>query len=546
MENQSGLIAFIKKYAGINFKQFYLALFLTVFASLNALLFSSTLKGLVDGFLNGNRAGLPIALPITLLVLDLVTGVISYYMLGNVANQAVRHIREKLWQRYNYFSYKNLNENSSGVLASRLVNDTNLIYEVLSSSMPQLITGLITIVGSFAMLVYLNAKLTLTLIILIPILAFLVATISRKISGYFSQTQKLTADANQMAVSILQSDIVIKSYGAEPKTTQLGDQIFDKIYRVAQKQLRLIALLNPLVNIIMMMALFAIIGLGGLSIANKSMTVGALVAYVMYTFQLISPISSLTGNYTNMAKVRDVIKNLDRLFNLPIETARPDQIDIKEIESVEIDDGSFSYPSGQGLYIPHLKISAGELVRLRGKNGSGKSTILKILSGMYDLNRGHFYINGIDRNEVDIFTFRKHLAFVDQNSSLLPGTIRDNLLLGFDQPNQVPDADIWDALHKVKMDWFVQDLPNQLDTEVAENGDNFSGGQRQRLAIARALIADCDFYFFDEITSDLDAQTKEIIMSLMAYLHQDRHKTVVYIDHDDLTIPGERTVTVNT
>ncbi|MDF7627607.1 ABC transporter ATP-binding protein [Lactobacillaceae bacterium L1_55_11] len=519
---------------------------MTVFASLNALLFSSTLKGLVDGFLSGNRAGLPIALPITLLVLDLVTGVISYYMLGNVANQAVRHIREKLWQRYNYFSYKNLNENSSGILASRLVNDTNLIYEVLSSSMPQLITGLITIVGSFAMLVYLNAKLTLTLIILIPILAFLVAMISRKISGYFSQTQKLTADANQMAVSILQSDIVIKSYGAEPKTTKLGDQIFDKIYRVAQKQLRLIALLNPLVNIIMMMALFAIIGLGGLSIANKSMTVGALVAYVMYTFQLISPISSLTGNYTNMAKVRDVIKNLDRLFNLPIETARPDQIDIKEIESVEIDDGSFSYPSGQGLYIPHLKISAGELVRLRGKNGSGKSTILKILSGMYDLNRGHFYINGIDRNEVNIFTFRKHLAFVDQNSSLLPGTIRDNLLLGFDQPDQVPDADIWDALHKVKMDWFVQDLPNQLDTEVAENGDNFSGGQRQRLAIARALIADCDFYFFDEITSDLDVQTKDIIMSLMAYLHQDRHKTVVYIDHDDLTIPGERTVTVNT
>lgn len=544
MKTETGLYTFIKKYADLNFKRLYFALFLTIFSAVNALLFSYSLQSLVNGFFGKGMQAQAIIFPIALLLFDLVSGVISYYTLGDLAASAVMHIRQGLWSRYNYFSYLKLNEQSSGVLASRLVNDTNLISEVLSSSLPQLLTGTITIIGSFVMLLVLNFKLTLTLMVTIPLLGFLIALISRKISKYFTETQQLTADANQLAISILQSDLVVKSYGAEEKVTGLGNQVFRKIYRVVQKQLKLIAVLNPLINVIMMVSLLGIIGLGGLAVTQKAMTVGALVSYVMFTFQLIAPITSIAGQYTNIAKVTGVVKNLERLFNMPVEKATSSQRKIEQIEEVAIKEGSFRYPGGHSIYIPHLTIGQNELIRLKGKNGSGKSTILKLLSGMYDLDEGDFYINGLNRKDVNIFTFRKHLAYVDQNSSLLPGSIRENLLLGFDNPDTVRDDEIWSALRKVKMDDFVLQLPEGLDSAVAENGDNFSGGQRQRIAIARALISDCDFYFFDEITSDLDTETKEIIVSLMRYLHQELGKTVVYIDHDNIRIAGERTLMV--
>ncbi|CAK8054833.1 ABC transporter ATP-binding protein [Eupransor demetentiae] len=545
MNSTNGLFRFIKKYADINFKKFYAGIIITVISAFSALLFNSSVTPVVNSFSKGGLQYSKLILPICLLIFDLIAGVISFYLLATVAYSAVMQIRKKLWRRYNFFSYMKLSENSSGVLASRLVNDTNLISDVLSSSLPQLLTAGITIVGSFVMLLIISVKLTLALAVLLPILAFILATISNKISKYFAQTQKLTADANQIAVSILQSDIVIKSYVAEDKSTRLGDDIFSRIYGVARKQLKLIALLNPLVSVLTMTMILSVMVLGFLSVSSGGMTIGALTSYILYTFTLMAPLSNVTTAYANMAKMKDVVANLERLFETPVEDVEPGQQNLMDIESLEIVEGSFQYPGGHALYIPRLKIGEHELIRLRGKNGSGKSTILKILAGMYDLDEGHFYINGIDRRDVNIFSFREHLAFVDQNSSMLPGSIRDNLLLGFDNPATVPDEKIWEALRQVELYDFVMNLSDGLDTDIAENGGNFSGGQRQRLAIARALIADCDFYFFDEITSDLDQQTKEIIVTLMRYLHHVRNKTVVYIDHDDISIDGERSITVN-
>ena len=290
----------------------------------------------------------------------------------------------------------------------------------------------------------------------------------------------------------------------------------------------------------MMMLLFlGILGYGAIRVMNGSLTMGALVSFLMNLFQIMSPVIIISQFFNELSKTSGSTQRINEMLNEPEEIAQDEQnVDItnKELKLEHVD---FSYEDGKPiLHDINVQAKPNTVVAFAGPSGGGKSTIFSLIERFYKPTAGEITIGGENIDEISLENWRKQIGLVGQNSAVMPGTIRENLLYGLER--EVSDDELWQALNMAYAKNFVQEMDDQLDIQIGERGIKLSGGQRQRIAIARAFLRNPKILMLDEATASLDSESEAMVQKALSSLMKDR--TTLVIAHRLSTIVDADTI----
>lgn len=272
---------------------------------------------------------------------------------------------------------------------------------------------------------------------------------------------------------------------------------------------------------------------------NGSLTMGALVSFLMYLFQIMSPVIIISQFFNELSKTSGSTQRINEMVNEPEEIAQDEQnVDITNKE-LKLEHVNFSYEDGkQILHDINVQAKPNTVVAFAGPSGGGKSTIFSLIERFYKPTTGEITIGGRNIDQISLENWRKQIGLVGQNSAVMLGTIRENLLYGLER--EVSDDELWHALEMVYAKNFVQEMDDQLDTQIGERGIKLSGGQRQRIAIARAFLRNPKILMLDEATASLDSESEAMVQKALSSLMKDR--TTLVIAHRLSTIVDTDTI----
>ncbi|MCD2256629.1 ABC transporter ATP-binding protein [Lactobacillus sp. CC-MHH1034] len=514
-----------------------MGIFLAAIGTICSLAITNQIRLLIDTSVKSNRYGETIVILVCLFVFNLILEVPANFLLGYVASDAVLNLRKQLWHLITTLPRHFFKQNESGVIASRVLNDTQTIYSLIASALPQNLTGLISLVGAFAMMLILNWRLTLIVLAIVPLLALVVVPLSQKLSVISRLLQAALAETINKVSQMSINDNLIKSFNREKFSQKMGYRGMQTLFGLNVRQLRVLSILNPLVSVLLLLIVFVIILYGRYSINQGQLTGGGLTAYFIYMVQMITPMTSLFSFFTSLKTVSGATDRIQNILMEQPENKNLNGIAVSRIQRIDFEHVSFKYPNSEQLILKDVSftIRAGEKTALIGESGSGKSTILALMEGFYLPTSGQIRVNGIPIQRLNLVELREKLGYASQDIRMVPGSIRDNLSLG-DQ--KVTDLQLWHALQVVKLDTLVRSLPQQLDTDLGEQGTLFSGGQIQRLSFARVLIKFPDFLLLDEMTSSLDPNNVQEFMTTLDILNQQYDISVLNATHNMRTIEG--------
>ncbi|KRM33912.1 ABC transporter, ATP-binding and permease protein [Agrilactobacillus composti DSM 18527 = JCM 14202] len=531
----SDLVRLIMNYAHPKIGIFIIGLVMAGIGTGASLTITSQIKKLIDTPLTSGKYGSLIIILLLLFLLNFAMEVPSNYMLGYVASDAVLKLRKRLWALITNLPQTFFKKNESGVIASRVLNDTQLIYNLIATSLPSNITGLISLVGAFIMMWVLSWRLTLMMLVAIPLMAVIAVPLAQKLSKISKRVQSQLANAINDVTQMARNDNLIKSFNEEKFSQKIGYTGMRNLFKSNMQQLKIMSFLTPLIGVLLLAIIFTIVLYGRYTITTGQMTAGGLMAYFIFMFQMISPAAGLMGFYTNLKTVTGATDRIQKILEVPEERKNLDGLKIGTIRTLEFKHVSFTYPDSKQLALDDVsfKVNIGEKTALIGPSGSGKSTILALVEGFYLPDDGQIIINGEPIENINLVTLRQAMGYASQSIKVVPGTVRDNLVLG---EVDIPDAQLWDALKQVDLDQTIKELPDQLETNIGEQGDMLSGGQVQRLSVARVLLKQAKTLLLDEITSNLDPENVQRITDIIEKLNQDRGHTIINATHNMDTI----------
>ncbi|CAM3873665.1 multidrug ABC transporter permease [Bacillus subtilis] len=515
------------------------ALALSVVTTLVSLLIPLLTKQLVDGFSMSNLSGTQIGL--IALVFFVQAGLSAYatYALNYNGQKIISGLRELLWKKLIKLPVSYFDTNASGETVSRVTNDTMVVKELITTHISGFITGIISVIGSLTILFIMNWKLTLLVLVVVPLAALILVPIGRKMFSISRETQDETARFTGLLNQILPEIRLVKASNAEDVEYGRGKTGISSLFKLGVREAKVQSLVGPLISLVLMAALVAVIGYGGMQVSSGELTAGALVAFILYLFQIIMPMGQITTFFTQLQKS---IGATERMIEILAEEEE-DTVTGKQIENahlpIQLDRVSFGYKPDQ-LILKEVSavIEAGKVTAIVGPSGGGKTTLFKLLERFYSPTAGSIRLGDEPIDTYSLESWREHIGYVSQESSLMSGTIRENICYGLER--DVTDAEIEKAAEMAYALNFIKELPNQFDTEVGERGIMLSGGQRQRIAIARALLRNPSILMLDEATSSLDSQSEKSVQQALEVLMEGRttiviaHRLSTVVDADQL------------
>ncbi|MGY5388919.1 multidrug resistance ABC transporter ATP-binding protein/permease BmrA [Bacillus spizizenii] len=515
------------------------ALALSIVTTLVSLLIPLLTKQLVDGFSMSNLSGTQIGL--IALVFFVQAGLSAYatYALNYNGQKIISGLRDLLWKKLIKLPVSYFDTNASGETVSRVTNDTMVVKELITTHISGFITGIISVIGSLTILFIMNWKLTLLVLVVVPLAALILIPIGRKMFSISRETQDETARFTGLLNQILPEIRLVKASNAEDVEYGRGKMGISSLFKLGVREAKVQSLVGPLISLVLMAALVAVIGYGGMQVSSGELTAGALVAFILYLFQIIMPMGQITTFFTQLQKS---IGATERMIEILAEEEE-DTVTGKQIENahlpIQLDRVSFGYKPDQ-LILKEISavIEAGKVTAIVGPSGGGKTTLFKLLERFYTPTAGAIRLGDDPVDTYSLESWREHIGYVSQESPLMSGTIRENICYGLER--DVTDAEIEKAAEMAYALNFIKELPNQLDTEVGERGIMLSGGQRQRIAIARALLRDPSILMLDEATSSLDSQSEKSVQQALEVLMEGRttiviaHRLSTVVDADQL------------
>ncbi|MEK3802461.1 multidrug resistance ABC transporter ATP-binding protein/permease BmrA [Bacillus subtilis] len=515
------------------------ALALSVVTTLVSLLIPLLTKQLVDGFSMSNLSGTQIGL--IALVFFVQAGLSAYatYALNYNGQKIISGLRELLWKKLIKLPVSYFDTNASGETVSRVTNDTMVVKELITTHISGFITGIISVIGSLTILFIMNWKLTLLVLVVVPLAALILVPIGRKMFSISRETQDETARFTGLLNQILPEIRLVKASNAEDVEYGRGKMGISSLFKLGVREAKVQSLVGPLISLVLMAALVAVIGYGGMQVSSGELTAGALVAFILYLFQIIMPMGQITTFFTQLQKS---IGATERMIEILAEEEE-DTVTGKQIENahlpIQLDCVSFGYKPDQ-LILKEVSavIEAGKVTAIVGPSGGGKTTLFKLLERFYSPTAGSIRLGDEPIDTYSLESWREHIGYVSQESPLMSGTIRENICYGLER--DVTDAEIEKAAEMAYALNFIKELPNQFDTEVGERGIMLSGGQRQRIAIARALLRNPSILMLDEATSSLDSQSEKSVQQALEVLMEGRttiviaHRLSTVVDADQL------------
>ncbi|MBG9585796.1 ABC transporter ATP-binding protein [Cytobacillus firmus] len=522
----------------------------SILTTLTGLVVPLLTKNLVDGF-SVESLSVPLIIGIgTAFILQAIISGISIYLLSYVGQKVVARLRDRMWMKLIRLPVRYFDQQSSGQTVSRVVNDTSIVRELITSHFPQFITGIISIIGAIIILLVMDWKMTLLMLTSVPITLAIMIPLGRKMAKISRGLQDETAIFTGNITQTLGEIRLMKSSTAEQNEEEKGLDGIEKLLGYGLREARIFAMIGPTMYLIMMVVIVMIIAYGGMRVASGSMSTGSLVAFLLYLFQIIMPITSFAMFFTQLQKAKGATERIIEILEEPLEDGQDGiEMDISS-KPITIQNVSFSYSAEESV-LENISLEAqpGQMIALAGPSGSGKTTLFGLLERFYEPSAGDIKIGHTPIQEISLKSWRSQIGYVSQESAMMAGTIRENLCYGLEKPENISDEKLWEVTKMAYADQFIADFPKGLDTEVGERGVKLSGGQRQRIAIARAFLRDPKILMMDEATASLDSQSEGIVQQALTRLMEGRttfviaHRLLTIVDADQIVFIEKGRVT---
>lgn len=454
----------------------------------------------------------------------------AFYLMTSIGEGIVASIRSRIWSHVLKLRMPYFDEHESGETMSRITQDTNVVKELITQHLISFVTGLLSIVGSVIILFVIDWKMTLLMLIAVPLTVLTMLPLGSKMHAVALANQDELARFTGSMGRVLGNIRMVKAYQAENIEIEKGEGQIKQLYRYGLKEAKIMAILSPIMTLVMMIVLILLFGYGGAQVATGGISAGALVAIMIYLIQIIVPFTQMATFFTAFQKALGATERLHELLALPIEKSGKQLLASTE-QDIVFEDVRFQYGEKPVLQDLSVLLPKGRTTALVGASGGGKTTLFSLLERFYDIAEGTVRFGQQPIDEIDLTQWRSLFGYVSQESPIMNGTVRDNVKYG---KEHCTDEEVIEALKQANAWSFVERFQQGLDEQVGEGGMKLSGGQRQRLAIARAILRNPKILLLDEATSNLDNESEHAVQEALTRLMKDR--TTILIAHRLSTI----------
>lgn len=520
----------LKEYVWPRRKMLSIGLVFIVIRSLSGLVLPYETKNLLDVVVpSGDMSELwtLIFLVAGAILIQAATSFILTRLLSVEAQLLIAQLRAQVQKKLLTLPISFFDNNKSGALVSRVMNDVEGVRNLVGTGLVQLIGGTVTAIVAFIFLIKINAMMTLFVFLPVGLFGFIALKAFGYIRPIFRERGKINAEVTGRLTETLNGVRVIKGFNAEDQENKTFEGGVDRLYQNVKKSLTATALMTSSSTFLLGMATVGIMGMGGYFIMEDSMTAGDLISFLLFLGFMVAPIVQMSNIGSQLT---EALAGLDRTQELMNMTEEDDpevrNVILEDIQgNMVFDNVGFSYEDDKDvLHDISFEANAGSVTALVGSSGSGKSTIAGLAATFLNPVSGKVTMDGKDLAYVNLSSFRQHLGVVLQDDFLYEGTIRENIL--FPRPDAT-EEEVQSAVKGAYVDEFTDRFEDGLETVIGERGVKLSGGQRQRISIARALLADPKVIILDEATSNLDTESESFIQKSLNVLMKDRTTFVI-------------------
>ena len=526
MKNYKRLLSYMRPYV----KKFALAIVCIILASSANLYVPWIIKDMIDDVLADKNMALLNAICIGIVIIFFLRGIFYFgqsYLVSYIGQKVIIDVREVMFRKFQRMSLAYYDRHQTGEIMSYVTNDVSAIQAALVDNLIDMVTEACVLVGSVFLMFYLDWKLSLLTLVVIPMVGQAMKIFGRKIKQSSRVIQERLAEITALLQESFAATRVVKSFVREDYEIERFVRSNQRNFEAVMKNVQQTSMLTPTVEFLAAIAVTFIVWFGGYEVVNGDITAGAFVAFLTYAVNLANPVKRLSRIYGNLQKAMAAV---DRVFGvIDMEETikdKPDACVLPPVTGhVRFDHVGFSYKKGRpALHDVTFSACPGQMIAFVGPSGAGKSTIANLIPRFYEIDTGAITVDGHDIRDVTLASLRGQIGLVPQETMLFSTTIRENIRYG---RLDATDAEIEAAARAANAHHFIMELENGYDTEIGERGISISGGQRQRIAIARAILKDPRILILDEATSALDTESEKVVQAALDDLMVGRTSFVI-------------------
>ena len=460
-------------------------------------------------------------------VIDSSINLIQGLSMAGISQRIVKNIRKSFFDKLQKLPTAYFDANLNGDIMSRLTNDIDNISTTISSSVTTLMSSSISILGSLVMMIILSPIMTIAGLVTAPLVLILSKTIAKRTKIYFKEQQVALGNLNAHIEESISGLEVIKAFNHEEKIKATFEDLNKDLRIKGYKAQIWTGYLMPLINVINNFGFAIIALLGGILAVNNMITIGIIASFISYSKQFVRPLNDIANIFNTL---QSALAGAERVFEVLDEKEEiEDKKSCEELTNVkgnvEFKDVSFGYSEDNiVLHDINFKVEAGKSLAIVGATGSGKTTIVNLLTRFYEISQGSITIDGVDIRDYSRDSLRRNFGIVLQDTYLFSRTIKENIMYG---KEDATDSEIISAAKIANAHRFISRLPDGYDTVLSEGGSNLSAGQKQLLAIARAVLSNPSILILDEATSNVDTRTELRIQQAMLNLMKGRTSFII-------------------
>ena len=473
---------------------------------------------------------------LTILILYIISALFNYLqgiIMAKISQKYAKDLRTKVDKKVNKLPLKYFDKKTHGEVLSLVTNDIDTISMNLNRSATELITCIVMVIGILIMMFSINFTMTIVTLVILPISLIITSTIMKKSQHHFVNQQDRLAIVNGKVEEMLSGQNIIKSFNAENKMMKDFEESTNKLCESAWKSNFLGGLMHPIMKLVGNLGYVVVAIMGGIYVIKGKITVGNIQSFITYTKNFTNPIASLASIMTELQGMVAACERVFEFLNEKEEEPIKNKVELKNVRgNVVFKNVTFGYDDNK-IIINNFSthVTSGKKIAIVGPTGAGKTTLVKLLMRFYDTNSGEILVDGVNIKNVDRGELRKQFGMVLQDTWLFSGTIMENLRYG---RLDATDREVIDAAKMAHVHHFIQTLPDGYNMVLNEDTNNISGGQKQLLTIARAILANPKILILDEATSSVDTRTEILIQKAMDELM--KNKTSFIIAHRLSTI----------
>ena len=534
-----------------NFSKLFFAMFCMSVAAATTSATAFLIKPMLDDIFFKKNSEMLILIPAIVMAVYIIRGFASYgqnYLMNYVGEVIIRKLRNKLYEEIINLPLAFFQKQKTGELMSHISNDTNLIKEMVSSAITGVLRHSFTIVGLTCVIFYRDWKLAFYAITILPIAFYPIVIFGRKLRKISTGWQESTAEMNAFLQETFVANKIIKTFVTEVYETERFFKKTKKLFKLYMKSVVVQSLSSPIMEALAGVGIAFIIWFGGSRVIEGTSTPGTFFSFMAATLMLYEPIKKMS---TLNTKIQEGLSAMARIFNVIEkkndikENTSPNAIDFDfNKKTLEFKNVTFKYDNISVLKNINVKAEYGKIIALAGMSGGGKTSFVNLIPRFYDVSGGNITIGGKDIRDIKVASLRKQIAIVSQESILFDDTIKNNISYG---KHSATEEDIKNAAKAAYAYNFIEKFPKKFETTIGELGSRLSGGEKQRICIARAILKDAPILILDEATSALDAEAEKIVQKALenlmkrrtTFLIAHRLSTIAYADLILVLFDGE-------